>query len=91
MSEAPKSFSLGGFGPTLKEQGMGALLNAKDLKHFDLDDAAISRLFQRGLISYTAQIKAREKLAAKIRATVNARPAFAAIARAQPQSTEVTK
>lgn len=72
----PTSFSLGGFGPTLKEQGMEILLCKADVKHFDLDDAAISRLFQRGLISYSVHVKAREKLAAKIRAAIDARPAF---------------
>jgi len=64
------SFSLGGFGPTLKEQGMEALLGEEEVKHFDLDDAAISRLHGRGLISYAVHIKARQKLAAKVLAAV---------------------
>ncbi len=69
---APATFSLGGFGPTLIEQGLGAWLDADDLIHFQRDDEAISRLFQRGLIPYAAHVKAREKLGAKIRAAAHA-------------------
>ncbi len=66
-----RTFSLGGFGrPTLNEQGLNDVLSAAQIKHFERDDEAISRLYRRGIISSSARLKAREKLAAKIRAAV---------------------
>lgn len=68
------SFSLGGFGPKLTEQpALVAALDFTDLVHFERDDEAISRLFVRGLIPYTVHVRAREKLAAKIKAASEAR------------------
>jgi hypothetical protein len=68
MSEA--KFTLGGFGPKLSDQGLEPYLSAEDIAHFDRDDEAISRLHVRGLIPYSVHVKARQKLAAKIRAAV---------------------
>lgn len=66
----PGSIQLGLWGPTLAEQGFGPFLDAHDMDHFQQDDAAISRLHVRGLITYSQHIAAREKLAKKIKAAL---------------------
>lgn len=67
---APSTLSLGLWAPSLREQGFDALLPAEDVDAFMADDTAISRLHARGVISYSAHIKAREKLASKIKAAL---------------------
>lgn len=63
-----KTFSLGGVGPKLSEQGLEGLLSAEDIAHFERDDEAISRVYVRGLIPHSAHVKARDKLAKRIQA-----------------------
>lgn len=67
----PKSIQLGGFSPSLTEQGFREILASTDVEHFEKDDIAISRLFTRGMLTYTQHVQAREKLAKKIRTAVD--------------------
>lgn len=68
----PDTLELGIWAPTLAEQGLAPFLGAHDLEHFQADDVAISRLHVRGLISYSAHIKAREKLGKLIKKAIRA-------------------
>lgn len=63
----PSSVGLGGFGPSLTEQGFAPFLIEDELMRFEACDQSISRLWAHGLLTQAQCLAARKKLAMKIK------------------------
>lgn len=61
---------LGALAPSLSEQGFGKLIEADSLKHFQKDNAAVSRLYVRGLISRSQADSAYSRLVKNISSSI---------------------
>lgn len=65
----PTHIELGALAPKLSEQLKDSIIPKDDLKHFDLDATAISRLHVRGMLNDSQTRQARTKLLKKLEAT----------------------
>lgn len=65
----PTHIELGALAPKLSEQLKGSIIPKNELKYFDMDASAISRLHVRGILNDSQARQARMKLLKNLEST----------------------